>query len=257
MLTEIACDESGSEGGNLIGAITDVFAHASLRLSIGAADNCILELRRRIRSPALEYKANHLLREKHRRVLVWLLSEEGPIHGHSRVHLTEKSFFVTGKFAELAAPGLDAMTLYREGQQALGRERWHAFLKSFNDLVRAQPELAALDLHIPAIAQAVAYWSTGGNPVAIVHDQQNLLTEERLLSLKEMLGSRLASLRFVDSRDDARVQIADFLAGVARRIASDELNGHGDAELVELLRSYVDPMSRWGDERSWAVLRPR
>jgi hypothetical protein len=255
--TEIACDESGSEGGNLIGAITDVFAHASVRLSLESADDCIRELRRRIRSPALEYKANHLLREKHRRVLVWLLSEQGPIHGHCRVHLIEKSFFVTGKFVELAAPGLDSRTLYREGKQALGRDRWPAFLKSFNDLARAHPELVALDLHIPAITQAVAYWSTGGDPVAIVHDQQNLLTEERLLLLKETLGSRLASLRFVDSRDDARVQIADFLAGVARRIASDELNGHGDEELAGLLRSYVDPTSNWGDERSWAALRPR
>jgi hypothetical protein len=257
VLTEIACDESGSEGGNLIGAITDVFAHASVRLSIESAADCVQELRRRIRSPALEYKANHLLREKHRRVLIWLLSPEGPIHGHARVHLTEKSFFVTGKFVELAAPGLDARTLYREGPRALGRDRWPAFLKSFNDLVRAHPELAALDLHIPAITKAVAYWSTDGNPVAIVHDQQNLLTEQRLLLLKDMLGSSLASLRFVDSRDDARVQIADFLAGVARRIASDELNGHGDAELAGLLRSYVDPASSWGDERSWAVLRPR
>ncbi|MBP2325783.1 hypothetical protein JOF56_006168 [Kibdelosporangium banguiense] len=257
MPTEIACDESGSEGGNLIGAITDVFAHASVRLSIESAEECIHRLRRRIRSPALEYKANHLLREKHRAVLVWLLSPHGPIHGNARVHLVEKTFFVTEKFAELAAPSLDARTLYRAGWQALGPRRWLAFLKSFNDLVRSQPGLIALDLHIPAIAQAVAHWSAEGDPVAVVHDRQNLLTEERLLQLKQTLGGRLTGLRFADSRDDARVQIADFLAGVARRIASDELNGHGDAELVELLRSYVDPASTWGDERSWAALRPR
>jgi hypothetical protein len=96
---------------------------------------------------------------------------------------------------ELAAPGLDARTLYREGPRALGRDRWPAFLKSFNDLVRAHPELAALDLHIPAITKAVAYWSTDGNPVAIVHDQQNLLTEQRLLLLKDMLGSSLGPWR--------------------------------------------------------------
>jgi hypothetical protein len=56
---------------------------------------------------------------------------------------------------------------------------------------------------------------------------------------------------------DPRVQIADFLAGVARKVASDELDGRGDAELVALLRTYVDPASVWGDDRSWSVLRPR
>ncbi|MET0233370.1 MAG: DUF3800 domain-containing protein [Kibdelosporangium sp.] len=257
MPIEIACDESGSEGGNLIGAITDVFAHASVRLDVESAEECVRELRRRIRSPALEYKANHLLREKHRRVLVWLLGTGGPIHGHSRVHLTEKTFFVTGRFAELAAPDLDAGTLYREGPAALGRDRWLAFLKSVNDMLRAWPDGTPLDLHVPAIVRAVSHWGAAGNPVAIVHDRQNLLTGERLGRLRETLGSALAGLRFVDSRDDARVQVADFLAGVARRIASDELNGHGDAELVALLRSYVDPASIWGDARSWAALGPR
>lgn len=52
------------------------------------------------------------------------------------------------------------------------------------------------------------------------------------------------------------MQIADFLAGVARKIASDELNGNGDAELTSLLRPYVDVLSIWGDDRSWSLLRP-
>ncbi|WP_410574362.1 hypothetical protein [Amycolatopsis sp. cmx-4-61] len=42
-------------------------------------------------------------------------------------------------------------------------------------------------------------------------------------------------MRFVDSRSDARVQVADFLAGVARRIAYDDLNGRGDVRLTGLL----------------------
>jgi hypothetical protein len=32
----------------------------------------------------------------------------------------------------------------------------------------------------------------------------------------------------------SRVQVADFLAGIARRIAEDELSGAGDPELVGL-----------------------
>src|SRR5690242_9076845 len=60
---EIACDESGSEGEHLVGGNTDVFAHASVNLSIDTSAACVQEIRARIGSPALEYKANHLLRE--------------------------------------------------------------------------------------------------------------------------------------------------------------------------------------------------
>lgn len=47
-----------------------------------------------------------------------------------------------------------------------------------------------------------------------------------------------------------------YAAGVARRLAADTLHGHGDTELVGLLRAYVDPASLWSDERSWSRLGP-
>jgi hypothetical protein len=49
----------------------------------------------------------------------------------------------------------------------------------------------------------------------------------------------------VDSRTDPRVQVADLLAGVARKVASDELLGRHDPDLTALLQPYVDPASRW------------
>jgi hypothetical protein len=260
---EIACDESGSEGDNLIGGVTDVFAHASVHLSVESAGACVQEIRDRIRSPALEYKANHLLREKQRSVLVWLLGPASPMYRHARVHLTEKAFFLLGKIIELAGGGSDgqARAVYREGPLRLGSPQWETLLKSFNAMMRARnrellhrPDgIPTLDLLVPAIVRAVDHWGTDG-PVSIVHDQQNLLNEDRIAELKAILGDRLAGLRLVDSRSDARVQIADFLAGVARKIASEELNGRGDAELTALLRPYVDPRSIWGDDRSWALL---
>ena len=67
----------------------------------------------------------------------------------------------------------------------------------------------------------------------------------------------LTNVRLVDSMDDARVQVAEFVAGVARRIAEDALTGKRDAELTTLLRPYVDPQSVWGDSGSWAALEPR
>ncbi|MGJ6966672.1 hypothetical protein ACSDR0_32645 [Streptosporangium sp. G11] len=336
---EIACDESGSEGEKLIGGNTDVFTHASVRLDIESAADCIQEIRNIAPSPALEYKANLLLREKNRPALVWLLGPSGPIRGNAHVYLTDKTFLVVGKLAGLlaeeageeAAHAPDAgrhrdrqvsavaVTLYREGRRTFGRERWEAFLESFNTLMRAgngrgpatspdtffgmvdalrlddpggevgeimellrrarprveslltrlldDPQvIPALDPLIPAIVRAVNYWGEGTRPVSIVHDRQTALTEERVARLREMFGeprpdappcsprNRLADLRFVVARSDARVQVADLLAGTARKIASEELNGRGDAELTALLRPYVDSFSIWGDDRSWSLL---
>jgi hypothetical protein len=287
MLVEIACDESGSEGEKLVGGETDVFAHAGVRLSTESAAECVREVRNRIGSPAQEYKANHLLRTKHRRVLTWLLAESGPIHGRAHVFLVEKSYFLL-----LALAG--AETLHRDGRRTFGNRRWAEFLDSFNGLLRvknrgvrtsaesfyglvdtlragegpvhrvldelwrARPftgPAPVLDLMGPAIAVAVDRWSAGGDRVAITHDVQPALTEDRIAALLRT-NPRLAGLRFVDSRDDPRVQVADFLAGVARRIASEELNGRGDAELTALLRPYLIASSIWGDEPSRSLLLP-
>jgi len=50
---EIACDESGSEGENLLGGETDVFAHAGIRMSWPYATACVREIRARIASDDL------------------------------------------------------------------------------------------------------------------------------------------------------------------------------------------------------------
>ncbi len=272
-VVEIACDESGSEGENLLGGETDVLAHGSVRLDAEAAADCVRELRDRIRSPAQEYKANHLLRTKHRRTLVWLLGPSGPIHGHAQVHLTDKTFFVVGKVVDLLldevpyaesighvqGPRARALTavLHHEGPRVLGPS-WTAFLRAFVGLLRLSNRrelIPPLDPLMPAIIATVGHWSGGGTPVAVVHDEQPSLKAERIAQLEGILAAsprtRLHELRFADSRDDPRVQVADFLAGVARRIASDELNGHGDGELTALLRSYVDTESTWADD-GWA-----
>ncbi|WP_370948900.1 DUF3800 domain-containing protein [Amycolatopsis sp. cg5] len=279
----VACDESGSEGEKLIGGETDVFAHAGVLLDAGAAEECLRELRRRIRSPAVEYKANHLLRSKHRAVLVWFLGPSGPIHGRARVHLTDKRLFVANTLAGVL--GRDAVALHRAGRRALGSATWTDLLASFNDLVRvknrqgtaasffarvealrgaheivdelvlARPRLEAFrgrglggampfNPLVPALIRAVEYWGAeywGGEAVSIVHDDQTALTESVVELIKARTGLR--EMRFVDSRDDARVQVADFLAGTARKIASEELNGREDEELTALLRPYVDERS--------------
>ncbi|MGN9844461.1 hypothetical protein ACTMTI_40675 [Nonomuraea sp. H19] len=100
---EIACDESGAEGEKLVGGNTDVFAHASVLMDTVAAEDCIRELRARAPSPVTQYKAIHILREKHRAALRWLLGPSGPVLGHVHVHLTDKTFLVIGKVIGLLA----------------------------------------------------------------------------------------------------------------------------------------------------------
>jgi hypothetical protein len=289
---EIACDESGSEGEKLVGATTDVFAHASVRLADDAAAECLRELRGRAPCHAVEYKAYHILRERNRPALTWLLEPAGPLSGHAHVHLTDKAFFVVGKLVDLIVGSTDHGTSadwYRDRERLFSQQRWAAVLESANNFMRARNrrevpgdpfgELAAaladspfeaplwaakpridayrerllgepaavpaLEPLVPAVVRTVRYWSAAGQPVQVVHDRHNALTPECVAVLRGLLGDRLAGVRLVDSRRDSRVQIADVLAGAARKIASDELNGRGDAELAALLEPYVDPESVW------------
>ncbi len=221
-MTEIACDESGSEGEKLVGGVTAVFAHAGVRMSHEDAGACVAELRSMIRSPAVEYKANHLLRQKNRRVLLWFLGPSGPLAGRARVQLVDKRQFlasrVRAEFGAVTGP-----------------------LELYNDLLRARGPRGALDPLFPAILRAVAQWR---GPVSIVHDQQLSLTDGRIRQLKR-LAPRLESLTLADSQYDARVQVADFLAGIARRVAEEELNGRPDHEVIALLRPFVAGPEVW------------
>jgi len=150
---EIACDESGYEGEKLIGSTTAVFAHGSVRLDARAAAAIMQELRDRIRSPATEYKATHVLRSKHRAVLEWLLGPRSPLGGQARVFLIDKTFYVLGKVTDLLVAGRTDVglrlspetraiteTLYREGSSVLERPRWDAFLLAANELMRPRSE---------------------------------------------------------------------------------------------------------------------
>jgi hypothetical protein len=85
---------------------------------------------------------------------------------------------------------------------------------------------------VPALAETVLFWSAGGRPVCVVHDEQSALTRGRVARLGAFLAGAvspapapLRSFVQVDSKDDPRVQAADLLAGIARRRAQkpDEL----------------------------------
>jgi hypothetical protein len=319
---EIACDESGWEGSNLVTGNSDVIAHASVRLHIDEAADCIRVLRGQPRQHSYEFKASHLIRANAGTGLAEFLGPSGPVYGRATVHLTHKSCFVLGRildlfiggWADVASVGLCpdrrvadlAARLCRAGPETFGREHWRGFMVAANAVLRAdrrglvrQPvdaffgqvevlrtidggnildELGQvtreaysarkrlLDEHmlhpvleplIPALARTVLHWSHGLRPVAIIHDEQSALTERRMRRLEAILAApplevirlpdrgHFLRLRQVDSRTDPRVQVADLLAGVARKVAADELLGRRDPDLAALLRPYVDPASRW------------
>ncbi|MGW1347041.1 hypothetical protein ACWCOV_38725 [Kribbella sp. NPDC002412] len=252
---EVACDESGYEGEKLVGGVTDVFAHASVCIDEEDAAACVAELRRRIRSPATMYKATHLLRSKHRAVLLWLLGDDGPLLGNARVFLVDKTYFLAEALVTRlgARPELTRF-LYDAARRTAEAE---AFLVAANDFLRTtlrdeQPVVSPLDPLLPAIMRAVEHWGAGGRRVVVAHDRQTTLSPERVFTLRGSAG--FAGLEQVDSFTDSRVQVADFLAGVARKVASDQLKGSDDAEVSALLRPYVDPASIWIDEPSWSRL---
>ncbi|MCX6466248.1 MAG: NAD-dependent protein deacetylase of SIR2 family, partial [Pseudonocardiales bacterium] len=132
---EIACDESGHEGERLAGGVTDVFAHAAVALPAADAEACVAELRRRIRSPAREYKANHLLREKHRGVLAWFLGAEGPLPGRAAVLLVDKELLLVRSLVAALAPGGDADGLLAAGRRA-DPAAWAGWLAAADALLR-------------------------------------------------------------------------------------------------------------------------
>jgi hypothetical protein len=116
-------------------------------------------------------------------------------------------------------------------------------------LVQRDRAAAPLDPIVPALADVLQRWGSSGRPLWIVHDVQAALTDR---AIRAAVAARangataaLAGIRFVDSQDDVRVQMADFLAGAARRIGSEALAGQGDPSLVDLIAPYVSPRSIW------------
>lgn len=233
-MREIACDESGYEGEKLIGSTTRLFAHASVRVRDPAG--VLAELRDRIKSPATQYKATHLLRPQHRATLRWFLGPDGPVAGYGHVFLLDKAAFVRSAAAEHLGVGIRDDQL--EMANAALRIRYSDISEIFYaDRVRFFRQWlsedpigrSVLDPLVPAIIAAVDHWG----PVTIAHDRQTQLPPRRI----EVIRSRCAleGIRFVDAESHPEIQIADMLAGTVRWITED-----GDPSLLGLLAPYLE-----------------
>jgi hypothetical protein len=316
-VVEIACDESGFSGTNLLDAASPVITHASVDLCTDEAAELITGLRSGSRYSLHEFKAGQLLRDS---------GAEGArdrfltaLSGRAHVHLVDKEYFLVTRVVDLflAEPSYAAGTrltqeqraaalvLHRAGRVA-GRD-WRAFLTAFVDLVRTKrrhvPDLGsverffrardALAAHglgteaegvldgldrqrvgavlsrlsgddrtippplepmLPALAETVLFWCRGHRQVLVIHDEQSALTADRLRRLQRVLlddagsspagVSPLAGLVAVDSRDDPRVQVADLLAGLARRSAETGYDGPLQPFLSPTSLRDPDPVGR-------------
>ncbi len=145
-VVEIACDESGFSGTNLLDPSTPVITHASVDLCIGEAVGLIAALRSAFRCSPHEFKSGQFLRSpKAAEALEWLLAA---LSGRAHVHLVDKEYFLVTRVVDLflAEPSYAAgtrltqhhrpaaLTLYRAGRSAGGD--WGVFLSAFVELVR-------------------------------------------------------------------------------------------------------------------------
>ncbi len=159
--------------------------------------------------------------------------------GRAEVDVLAGSFFGLGGGLGSAAPLREVADLV--ARAAADPE---PLLAPLADTARMTPRLQPL---VPALVRAVRHWGTDGRPVTLVHDEQQALTPRRIAHVRDLLErcgdgtGPLVDVRLVDSRSDARVQLADLLAGAARRIAENQLDGRPDAELLSMLEPYVDP----------------
>ena len=147
-VVEIACDESGFSGTNLLHSTTPVITHASVDLSAGEAIRLISALRSGFRFAPHELKSGQVLRRPGAAdALQWFLAA---VTGRAHVHLVDKEFFLVTRIVELLltepsyAAGTRLTQHHRPAALALYRARhaagtdWDAFLAAFVDLVRSK-----------------------------------------------------------------------------------------------------------------------
>jgi hypothetical protein len=91
-VVEIACDESGFSGTNLLDAATPVFTHASVDLRVDEAVELIRTLRSGFGWSLSEFKSGPVLRGRQAgEALEWLLAA---LNGRAHVHLVDKEYFL-------------------------------------------------------------------------------------------------------------------------------------------------------------------
>ena len=117
-VVEIACDESGFSGTNLLDPSTPVITHASVDVSADEAARLIAALRSGFRYSPSEFKSGQFLRGPGAgEALEWFLAA---LSGRAHVHLVDKEFFLVTRIVDLllAEPSYAAGTRLTHDQRA-------------------------------------------------------------------------------------------------------------------------------------------
>ncbi|MBB5164124.1 DUF3800 domain-containing protein [Mycobacterium sp. AZCC_0083] len=334
-VVQIACDESGSDGENLIEGSSRVFAHGSTDLDAAAASQFIDGLRDTVKFKGPELKSTTLLQNAQRRAaLLDTFATGGPLSDRVKFLVIDKWYMAAAKVIDLVveedayANGDDiystgeayrmAQTLMQEGRRAFGESRWQQLLGEFVSFVRRRQRVGAkttetellqtiddlrlrnnrrsvtaimqrlwqgrhhladygpdgpitsmgtLEPIIPAIVSAAKAWHEVHRvPIEVVHDRYAALTPAAVKDILAVSTTTwpnmvapppIAALQQVDSRTDARVQVADLVAGVGAWAARGALDGTLTDQDAELIRPYLLTDSMWADVPSWTHLYGR
>ncbi|MFC7876812.1 hypothetical protein [Isoptericola sp. NPDC057391] len=161
-VVEIACDESGFSGTNLLDPASPVIAHAAVDLTREEAATVLGTLRSRFNHRrTAEHKAHLLLRPGQPEAVAWFLDE---LAGRSTVHVVDKRDHVAGRVLDL----LTGEPSYVDGTR-LGRDRGRAVavLRERGDVLaafvamthlkhRRRPDRTAVDRFLALVPGVVA-----------------------------------------------------------------------------------------------------
>ena len=162
-VVEIACDESGFSGTNLLDPASPVIAHASVDLRVAEAVELITALRSGFRFSPHEFKSGPFLRgPDSSEVREWFLAT---LRGRAHVHLVDKEYFLITRIVDLllAEPSYAAgtrltqeqrpaaLTLYRAAHSA---GNWRVFLAAFVELFRIKRQRGPDPLALKRFFQA-------------------------------------------------------------------------------------------------------
>ncbi|MET8833293.1 hypothetical protein ABZV78_05175 [Micromonospora sp. NPDC004540] len=272
-VVEIACDESGFSGTNLLRSASPVITHASVDLSVDEAIGLITALRAGFRFSPHELKSAQFLRGPGAaEAREWFL---GALTGRASVHLVDKEFFLVTRVVDLLlfkpvyAAGTrltqdqrpPALALYRAGRSA-GSE-WGVFLGAFVDLVRTkrrQPDPRAVQRFFAArdallgtgLGTPAAAVLTALDPTHVWAVVTRLDNEDRSIPppLEPMLPALAETIlswsggqrRVLVTHDEQSALTADRLTRLQRALA-DEGSAAADADSAGALPAGVSPLA--------------
>jgi hypothetical protein len=124
-----------------------------------------------------------------------------------------------------------------------------------------------LDPLIPAVVSTAKAWHQQHRlPIEILHDKQAALNDQAVREIFDgakypwpWMGANvpIVAIEQADSRHDARVQVADLIAGVGAWLAAQALQGTLGEDIAAPFRPLVVAESLWADAESWKLLSGR